>query len=518
MTGGSAGVLTLGGNNSYGGAANIDGGLVVFSGANSYQGVTNINGGTLSLNNPAAIPSGGTISFGGGTLQYTANTVIGGAPIDYSGQIFNSTAPISIDTNGQTVTFSNYSLDVSNTGGLNKRGAGTLILGTNNNYTGATTINGGTLNVNNFSALPTNGIVTFRGGTLQYGLVSGNVDYSNFIKNSTGPISIDTSQTGGQNVIFANTLDNSNSGGLTKIGAGTLVLTNVNTYGGPTVIQGGTLQLQTQNVFSPGLNPNPISFTSDANSGIASNAYTEALAFNQAGTLSINGATFTGVPYPGAATPPQGTGILGSSWAFTPIAHATGGGFVAGFQPAAGQATYNMLSNSFYEGTDVNPTGTVTLTVSGLAPGQNYDARVYYRAYGNDTDSRTADFTFSSGVTSLSGTYNEDQGALTGTGETISTGNYIDFQYTAGTNGVLTITESNDATMIAGGSWHWYAFSNQLLPSSTNVLPTVTNVSIAASATLDLGGVSQQVAGLSDYNPAPEWGASSTVISALRGP
>ena len=45
-------------------------------------------------------------------MQFTVSNTT-----DYSAQIVNSTGPISIDTNGQTVTFAS-SMGSSNTGGL----------------------------------------------------------------------------------------------------------------------------------------------------------------------------------------------------------------------------------------------------------------------------------------------------------------------------------------------------------------------------------------------------------------
>src|SRR5208282_2443675 len=57
--------------------------------------------------------------------------------------------------------------------------------------------------------------------------------------------------------------------------------------------------------------------------------------------------------------------------------------------------------------------------------------------------------------------------------------------------------------MIPGGSWHWYGFSNQLISALplTTTLPIGTTVQIGAAsgaATLDLNGINQQVAALSD--------------------
>jgi autotransporter-associated beta strand protein len=130
-------------------------GLMSLTGPNTYTGATIINGGTLRVGSAGALGPSGGISFGGGTLQYTASN-----QVDYSGRIgvgtnLASTGPISIDTNGQSVTYAS-GLSGTNSGGLTKLGAGTLTLNGTNNYTGPTIVSGGALTVNgsieNFNA------------------------------------------------------------------------------------------------------------------------------------------------------------------------------------------------------------------------------------------------------------------------------------------------------------------------------------------------------------------------------
>ena len=83
---------------------------------------------------------GGDITFGGGTLQYTAAS----AATDWAARFKNSTAAIELDTNGRNVTLAGI-IDATNTAGLTKSGTGTLTLSAANAYVGATTVNGGTL-------------------------------------------------------------------------------------------------------------------------------------------------------------------------------------------------------------------------------------------------------------------------------------------------------------------------------------------------------------------------------------
>jgi autotransporter-associated beta strand protein len=120
--------------------------LVLSNSANSLSAVT-VNDGLLSLASAGALGSSGSITFGGGTLQFTASNTV-----DYSNRIQGSTAPISLDTNGGTVTLVG-GMDDSNIGGLNKLGAGTLVLSGSNAYAGGTTVSQGTLILTNPAAV-----------------------------------------------------------------------------------------------------------------------------------------------------------------------------------------------------------------------------------------------------------------------------------------------------------------------------------------------------------------------------
>ncbi|NTU58186.1 MAG: filamentous hemagglutinin N-terminal domain-containing protein, partial [Chlorobiaceae bacterium] len=217
-------------------------GTLTLSGDNTYTGGTGINGGKVSLASSGALGSSGTISFGGGTLQYSSSNTT-----DYSNR-FSSAASqaYSIDTNAQSVTFAN-SL-TSSGGSLTKLGAGTLTLSGANTYDGGSNLNAGTLSLGSGGALGSSGTISFGGGTLQYSSAN-TTDYSNrFSSAASQAYSIDTNA---QSVTFANSLTSS-GGTLTKLGEGTLTLGAVNTYTGSTNINAGTLKLGTS-AFS-GLN------------------------------------------------------------------------------------------------------------------------------------------------------------------------------------------------------------------------------------------------------------------------
>ena len=211
----------------------LGGGTLTLAGSNSYTGATNLNAGILNLGSAGALGTGGIISFGGGTLQYSAAN-----QADYSGRFSTADGQaVSIDTNGQAVTFA--SALASNGGSLtvlDTAGGGVLTLTGNNTYTGATNLNAGILNVGSAGALGGGGAIVFGGGTLQYSAAN-TQDYSARFSAADGQtINIDTN---GQSVTFAGVLPT--GGSLTKLGGGTLALDAANTYTGTTTINGGTL-------------------------------------------------------------------------------------------------------------------------------------------------------------------------------------------------------------------------------------------------------------------------------------
>jgi fibronectin-binding autotransporter adhesin len=186
-------------------------GILILGGANTYSGTTTLSAGTLRLDNADALGGGGDLSFSGGTLQYTASNTA-----DYGGRIRSSAAAISVDTNGQTVTW-NAAVDASNVGGLAKSGSGTLVLAADNAYSGTTTVSRGTLQIG-------------AGGTT--GSITGNVFLS-----STAALVFNRSD----NLSYAGAI--SGTGSFTKLGAGTLTLSGSNTYVGATTVAGGTLMI-----------------------------------------------------------------------------------------------------------------------------------------------------------------------------------------------------------------------------------------------------------------------------------
>lgn len=212
-----------------------------------YTGATTINQGILELVGTTGFNSAVTFGAGStGTLQLgsAAHTINGLASAD----TVNNNAFVQSSTVNTTLTV-NQAAD-TNFGGilrdngaftlrLVKTGAGKLTLSGANSYTGGTAINAGVIEVGSAGALGSTGTIGFGGGTLRF--TAGNTtDYSSRFTTTAGQtFRIDTN---GQTVTFASNLTSS-VGHLTKLGAGTLIISGTSAYGGETTIMEGVLQM-----------------------------------------------------------------------------------------------------------------------------------------------------------------------------------------------------------------------------------------------------------------------------------
>ncbi|MEO8999182.1 MAG: autotransporter domain-containing protein [Rhodanobacter sp.] len=199
---GGAGTLLLTGNNSNTGSVTINAGTLIVTGTNTYTGGTTIKAGTLQIGQ-----LGGRIG--------TAGSITGDVT-DNGSLMFER---------GDDLTFNGV---VRGNGSLEQAGTGTLILTGTNTYTGGTTITLGTLQIGN-------------GGTT--GSIAGDVIDNTYYGFLTFNRSDDWSYGG---VI-------SGSGGVVKLGNGTLTLSGENTFTGGFHVNDGALKLVSGAAMASGI-------------------------------------------------------------------------------------------------------------------------------------------------------------------------------------------------------------------------------------------------------------------------
>ena len=227
------GTLTLAGNSTYTGTTTISQGTIAVSDLDPSGGGTNLG----NASSPVELLGD---SMHRGTLSYTGNTTT----LVRGFTITSGYGAIDVPQ-GRSLTVTGI---VSGAGSLTKSGGGELILSAANNYSGGTTVDGGTLKVTGSSAIPSGSNLTVNatfdldGLAVNVGSLSGSGTITSSVT-GTAVLSIGSSN---QDCTFSGVIqdypiNSSAHVGLAKVGPGILTLTGTNAYTGGTTLNGGTL-------------------------------------------------------------------------------------------------------------------------------------------------------------------------------------------------------------------------------------------------------------------------------------
>jgi fibronectin-binding autotransporter adhesin len=317
----------------------VGAGTLILTGPTYPSLQTLVKGGVLQVSSDASLghiyptevlyPS---LTLDGGTLQ--------------AGASFGLNRSVLLDSHGGTFDTNGFTLTVgalNGSGALTKLGSGTLVLNGPSTYTGATTVNAGTLRIAAPGALPNGTALTMaEGSTIDasgQSLVLGSLDGSGSLLIDQGSVAVGTDNT---STLFAGSI--SGSGSLTKTGTGTLTLTGSNTYSGGTVVNSGALTGTTASLQGTITNNSLLGFSQN-DDGAFAGAINGTGSVVKAGSGTVTFATpqlYTGLTEV-AAGRLNVTGLAGSALV-DPGATLSGTGTIAGSVTVNGMFTTSPAS------------------------------------------------------------------------------------------------------------------------------------------------------------------------------
>jgi fibronectin-binding autotransporter adhesin len=446
-----------------GGLVKRGGGSLTLTGTNTYAGTTTVNAGTLVVAGTANLPSG-NVSFtgpGGFTVTGTAVTFANNFDLGSVSGTVTLTTPsasstvlngvISGGAAGTTLFFTN---DISTSSGI-------LTLNGSNTFQGTLNVFRSPVVLGNANAAGSAAILlnanNNAGGDLQFGsggfTIANNVQLAN--PGMLNWIGVSSGQTNGiAGVISGN--------GLTKVGAGTLVLAGDNSYSGGTTFTSGTVQVGNGGAAG------------SLGSGAVSNG--GVLVFNRSGSVTVGGiisgtgsvtqagpgttVLTAGNTYSGATTISSGTLQVGNGGSGS----ALGG---SGTITNNGALVFNIgdsqtLSRSIVGTGGLSKAGAGTLTLGG-------------------TNTYSGGTTISGGTLTVAGTSSIGSGqvrftapsTLTLTSSTVTFNNAFDLGSTSGTITLMVSTTSStviNGPITGGGANTTIMFNNPVGGANTGVL------------------------------------------------
>ncbi|MCB1129738.1 MAG: autotransporter-associated beta strand repeat-containing protein [Verrucomicrobiae bacterium] len=393
---------------------------------------------------------------------------------------------VNTDVNPLSTTFDNSSKNYSvsgsagiATGSLTKSGTGATTVLTTNAYGGATTINGGTLQLGNGT---TDGTIANTSGVTNNAVLA-----YNWAGDHDAPYPV------------------SGTGMLTKAGAGTLNLTGNNTYSGGTSITGGVLTLTGAGSLGTGPIAVGAGTTLNINKSLAlTNTVTGSGAIVNTFTLTNTG-DFSG--FSGSFTHNTNTQSVAFNTAAATSQNASyhialdqGGsqGMIAG---GAGDYTLQLgslsgVANSLFRGGNA-VTGTTTLQIGNLGTNTEFAGSINNGANKTLALTKIGSGTLTlSGANGYTGPTNINNGTLSVTGSITGTG-----LVTVNPGGTLGGSGSVAGTIIASGTIAPGASAGTLTTGPTTLTGTLaieidgaTGDKLSSNGTLNLGGTTLTVA------------------------
>jgi autotransporter-associated beta strand protein len=383
-----SGNLSLGGANTFAGATTVSAGLLTLSNSLALQ--------NSALDTTASIASSSATT---GLKTTVATLTFGGLSGDKdlvslfnAGNGYSSVTTLTLNP-GRTVS---YSGAIAN-GAMNltKSGAGTQTLSGTNTYGGTTIINGGILNFANKASKTAAVATVAAAGSVGLGVKASDAAYysatdvgdlfnsslTGFTMNAASGVAIDTTNAG---ATFDQTVALTAARALTKLGTGTLSLSQTNTYSGTTTINEGTLALGVDHNLTGGLTfgttagtttPGTLDLTS-ANATFAgpmlvntNSATASEINIGAAQTLTINNNVQIG------ATTPAITGTvtnltMNGGGTFN-VATAAAGTFTIGGGVIGTISQVTTLDLTALKATTINTSTTGTLRVNPVSSGQS---------------------------------------------------------------------------------------------------------------------------------------------------
>jgi autotransporter-associated beta strand protein len=468
----------------------------------------------------------------GGGLTITEGAVEAGGDIGTfgNGAILNNGSLIFNRTSG-TYAVANF---ITGSGSIEFKGAGTYTLSGANTYTAVNNINGGLVEPTSAAALGTSNTLNFNGGGYRY-----NAAYTPDLTTYTHTVGANgvTIDTNGQTATFAGNFGSGSSGGLQKIGAGTLTLNGASNYGGATIVNGGRLNVNgnvagsvsvsngstlggtgaigglttiaSGATLSPGTSVGTLTtggLTLDAGSLLnvefASPSSYDKVVVTGSGGLTINGG---GVSlFNDGTTDPYATSGSYQLIQFAGGIQGTGTSVLSVLNPAPGKSyAFNVLGNN------------VVLSISntGVAAQWNVDANGSWNTASNwvggvpngsgDTASFTKALTANRTVTL--------DGNKTIGGATFNTPSF-GYTITAGSGGSLTFGNgTNNALLFVQGGNH--AVTAPVVMASTAIIETSSDTSLALNGAVSGAGALTKAGGgtLSLGNASNTYGGATTV-------